>query len=138
MPLSIDERIATNGLLMEREAAYARVSEIEGAINQLLQGEYPFPVPDSVPPSCMKRKPPKAQRGTKAPRKKPAIKLRRLKETEVAYRYSWLENGEEKEATTIESRLIDTFVKSPPEGVRILKIDTIDIDGNLVESLYAS
>lgn len=137
MPLSTEERIATNGLLIEREAEYARVAGIEAQINQLLQGEYPLPVPDSIPPSCMKRKAPKAAKAKKEAKPKP-IKLRRLSEEEYAYRYRWTERGADHEATTIDARWIDGFVKSPPEGVRILGIDTIDIEGASIEMIYSN
>ena len=39
MPLSKEERIATIGLLIKREAEYARVDGIEVKTNQFLQGD---------------------------------------------------------------------------------------------------
>ena len=54
MLVSSEERIAINSLLIEREAAYARVSQIEESIHHLLDAHYPFPTPKSLPPSLPK------------------------------------------------------------------------------------
>ena len=137
MPLSTEERIATNGLLIEREAAYAHVAGLEAQINQLLEGGYPFSAPKATPPSLLKRKAPKNAKPKKQPTSKP-IKLRRLKDDECAYQYTWSERGIEHVATAIDARKIEVFVKNPLEGVSILKIDALDIDGKEISLLYSN
>ena len=99
MPLSKEERIATIGLLIKREAEYARVDGIEVKTNQF----YKATAPNAIPPSHMKRKAPKTSKAKKAPAPK-SIKLRRLKDDECAYRYVWLERGAEQIVTTIDAR----------------------------------
>jgi hypothetical protein len=137
MSLSTEERIATTGMLIEREAVYARVAEIETEINQLFQGAYPFPAPESIPPSLSKRKAKQAPKAKAAkPPGAPVIKLRRLREGECAYRYVWLAKGAEQNATSIDARLVETFIKSPPPGIQILRVETVDIESIPQETLY--
>jgi hypothetical protein len=134
MSPTTEERIATTGLLIEREAAYARVAEIEAEINGLLRGKYPFPTPEEIPPSLTKRKPKKAAQ-QKPPKSQP-IKLRRLKDDECAYRYRWLEKGAERQACSIHAGLIENFIKTPPAHIRILAVETVDIDASVQDTLH--
>jgi hypothetical protein len=140
MALSTEDSIATTSMLIERESAYARIAEIEVEIDRLFQGAYPFPCPESVPPSQTGPKAKKARKAKKAKASKPAkrrgIKLRRLKEGEYAYRYLWREKDAEQVAIAMDAGLVENFIKSPPSGIRIMKVETVDIDSLAQETLY--
>ncbi len=136
MSVSTEELIAINGLLIEREGAYARVGEIEQSINRILGGEYPFDTPEAIPPSAYKRKkvkktPRAAQKTANAP-----IKLRRLKAGECAYRLTWSEKGEPQTSEATELRAIEKLIKQPLPGMKLLKVETLDADAAVVESIY--
>lgn len=135
---STEDLIAINGLLIEREASYARVGELEASINQLLQGNYPFPTPECIPPSAQKRKSAKRKKAvsTKAP---PSPKLRRLRVDEFAYRIHWRHSdGTESHSEITEFKAIDTLIKSPQSGAKLLGIETLDSESGVVDCLYRS
>lgn len=134
MSISTEELIAINGLLIEREGAYARVSNIEQDIEKILGGEYPFPTPEAVPPSHHKRKPNKKPK-TKAT-KKAHPKLRRLKTGEYAYQITWLENGTQNQQTILQPAAIDTLIKDPLPNCKLLHVATLDANSQVVEQIY--
>ncbi len=135
MSVSTEELIAINGLLIEREGAFARVSEIEQSINRLLGDEYPFDAPEAVPPSAFKRKALKQKRITEA--KAPdAPKIRRLKAGECAYRFTWSEKDGVHVREATELRPIEALIKQPLPGTKLLKVETLDLDSAVVDCLY--
>jgi len=136
MSQSTEERIAIDGLLIKREADYARVFEIETEINELLGADYPFPAPDFIPLSKQKRKRPKSSKALKSSNQEKPLKLRRLKPEECAYRYTWLEHGKQNEAEALSPTTVIQFLKDPPTGVKLLSVQTINYNGEPLETLH--
>ncbi|WP_269523998.1 hypothetical protein [Coraliomargarita parva] len=134
MSVSREELIAINGLLIQREAAYARVGGIERAINDLLGADYPFDVPEAIPPSLVRRK--TVKRKAPAKDKSAELKLRRLKEDECAYRFTWTEHGQRQTRVVTDLRNVDAFIKCPLPGMKLLKVETLDLNSKLVDCLF--
>ena len=127
MSISTEELIAINGLLIEREAAFARVGGIEQSINELLGGDYPFPTPEAIPASTHKRKAKK--KATKAPKPKGPPKLRRLRSPEVAYRIHTIEQGETQQRDTSDLKPLEAIINGTISGIRLSKVETINSSG---------
>lgn len=134
MSISSEELIAINGLLIKREAAFARVGSIEQSINELLGGDYPFPTPEAIPTSTQKRKAKK--KAAKAPKAKGPPKLRRLRAPEVAYRIHTMVKGEAQSRELTDLKPIDSIVKGQIAGIRLSKVETLDSKGDAVEVLF--
>ena len=134
MSISTEELIAINGLLIEREGAYARVGNIEQSINQLLGGDYPFPAPETIPTSTQKRKAKK--KTAKAAKPKGPLKLRRLRNPEVAYRIHTLEHNEPKQGESQDLKPLDAIITGTISGIRLSKVETVNNRGEVVEILY--
>ncbi|ADE55351.1 hypothetical protein [Coraliomargarita akajimensis] len=135
MSVPTEDLIAINGLLIEREGAFARVSDIEQSINQLLGDDYPFAAPEHVPPSRQKRKVVKGKKSSKA-KKQTAPKIRRLLSGEHAYRLTWSEHGNTHTSTATDVRSIESLIKQPLQGMRLLKVETLDLDSAVLECIY--
>lgn len=133
MPASTEELIAINSLLIQREAAFARVHELEQKIDQLLGDNYPFEAPSVALPSALKKKPAKAN---KAERKAAPFKPRRLNENEVGYRISSQDRGQNTQQELTDLRLIEALLAETLPDMKILKIETIDLAGTAIETLF--
>jgi hypothetical protein len=134
MSASTEELIAINSLLIEREAEFARVHSIEAEISALLGAEYPFEPPEVTIPSTIKKKPSKTKRSAKeAP-----IKVRRLVDGEVAYRFTWIDKGQTVSSELTELKAVDNLINDTLPGMKLLKIETLDFDSATVQVLYAS
>ncbi|MGZ0656843.1 hypothetical protein ACWPKS_14650 [Coraliomargarita sp. W4R72] len=133
MSASSEELIAINSLLIEREAALARVHITESRINELLGGEYPFEAPSVALPSSIKKKVVKAK---KVKAKPVALKPRRLNLGEVAYRITWTEKGQTTEQNATELKHLNALLQETLPGMKLLKIQTLDLDGEPVETLF--
>jgi hypothetical protein len=132
MPASTEELIAINSLLIEREAEFARVHSIEAQISQLLGAEYPFDPPEVIVPSTTRKKPVKASRAAKvAP-----IKLRRLVQGEIAYRFTWIDKGQTVTNELTELKAVDALINDALPGMKLLKVETLDFDSATVERLH--
>lgn len=132
MSASTEELIAINSLLIEREAEFARVHSIEAQISELLGAEYPFDPPKAVIPSTIKKKASKTKR---APQAKP-IKIRRLAEGEVAYRFTWIDKGQTVTNELTELKAVNELINDTLPGMKLLKVETLDFDSATVETLY--
>jgi hypothetical protein len=134
MSASPEELIAINSLLIEREAALARVHITESRINELLGGEYPFEAPGVTLPSSIKKKATKKAKKTQA--KAVAIKPRRLNTGEAAYRITWTEKGQTSEQNATELKHLNALLEETLPSMKLLKIETVDLNGEPVETLY--
>lgn len=137
MSISTEELIAINGLLIEREGAFARVGDIEQSINQLLGADYPFETPEAIPPSRQKRKPVKRAKAAKAKVVGPP-KLRRLKPGECAYRFTWQNKSGTHSSEATDLKAADALVKHPLPGTKLAKVETLDLEATVVECIYES
>ncbi|MDQ8194390.1 hypothetical protein QEH59_08130 [Coraliomargarita sp. SDUM461004] len=134
MSASSEELIAINSLLIEREAELARVYATESRINQLLGADYPFEAPGVTLPSSIKRKKPTKAKKVKA--KAAVIKPRRLDTGEAAYRITWTERGQSTQQNAADLKHLNALLKEPLPSMKLLKVQTIDIAGAPVETLY--
>jgi hypothetical protein len=132
MSASTEELIAINSLLIEREAEFARVHSIEAQISALLGAEYPFDPPEVIIPSTIKKKAIK----TKPAAKEAAIKIRRLADREIAYRFSWLDKSQAVTNELTELKAVDALINDTLPGMKLLKVETLDFDSATVQTLY--
>lgn len=130
--MSIDELVAVNSLLIQRETCLADLSHIESTISDILGEPFPFDPPPVELPSTKKGKRAKAAKKVKP--KKPK-KIRRLKEGESAYRVTLSENGETETHILLDFSPFQDLVDNPLPHHRILTIETIDIEEEQVELL---
>jgi hypothetical protein len=135
--VSPEELIQINHLLIEREAAFARVHTLEQAIHKLLGAEYPLPAPPAALPSTLHKKATKAKKNPTPTSAVKGPKARRLADGEVAYRVSWRENGEPRETELTDLRSLEPIIEESLPAIRLLSITTIDIDGHVMDTLYA-
>lgn len=131
--MSIDELVAVNSLLIERETCLADLSHIETTISDILGQAYPFPVPETPLPSTRKGKRAKA---LKKPKAKAAPKIRRLKEGETGYRVTLVENGETKTHELLDMSPFQQLLAQPLPHHRIQSVVTIDDSLEFVDTLY--
>jgi hypothetical protein len=134
MSASTEELIAINSLLIEREAEFARVHSIEAQMAELLGAPYPLEPPEVIVPSTIKKK---ATKATRAAKVKP-LKVRRLAEGEVAYRFTWIDKGQTVINELTELKTVETLIHDTLPGMKLLKIETLDLDSNTVERLHES
>ena len=126
-----ESQIRINTLLLEREALFLRVHELEGTVSAIFGEPYPFERPPL--PSDSRRK------GKAKPRKAKAdatIKLRKLAPDEVAYLVTYLDHENEKtEAHDTPDPLI-TLLATQSKTLQVQAIATIDGNGTVIEQLY--
>ncbi len=135
MSASPEELIAINSLLIEREAAFARVHTVENRINELLGASYPFEAPAVELPSTLKKKATKTKK-TKATMNR--IKPRRLNEDEVAYRLTWIDKGQTIEQNATELKQLHGLLEETLPGMKLLKIETLDLHSQVLEVIFES
>lgn len=133
MPVSTEELIAINSLLIEREAAFARVHELEATINQRLGVKYPFPAPTVALPALVKKKPFKTK---KQQNKTTVFKARRLLANEVGYRISSLERGQISQQELTDLRLINPLLQENLPDCKLITIETINLTGQVIDTLF--
>lgn len=136
----MNNQIQINQKLMDREDLLVDVFDLERQINVILGGEpYPLAPPDDLP-SRQKRKKPKRKA---APKKAPAVRLRKLDpESEKAYRVEYLEQDESVIEIHLDARPVVLLINTELPNTRVLKVETIaqNEDGELqtVEVIYES
>ena len=126
-----ESQIRINTLLLEREALFLQVHELEHAVNAIFGEPYPFDHP--ILPSNTRRK------SKTKPRQAPAdapIKLRKLAEGEVAYRVTYLDHGDEKTEAHDTPDPLTTLLASQSKTLQVQTIATIDGKGTILEQLY--
>lgn len=133
--MSIDELVAVNSLLIERETSLADLSHIETTISDILGEPYPFPPPSTPLPSTLKSARAKA---LKQPKAKTAPKIRRLKEGEIGYRVTLLENGQSHTHDLLDFCPFQDLLARPLPHHRILSVATIDDAHAPIDTLFDS
>jgi hypothetical protein len=127
-----ESQIRINTLLLEREALFLRVHELEHAISTLFGEPYPFIRPSLPSDTRLKSKAKPRKSTTEAP-----IKLRKLAEGEVAYRVTYLDHGDEKTEEHDTPDPLQTLLATQSKTLQVKSIETIDQTGTAVEPLYA-
>lgn len=126
--------IRLNQLLLEREAQFVRVHSLEQAAAKILGEPYPFTRP--ALPSDVRRKAKPAPRGATAGLRE-QLQLRRLEETETAYRvtYRQAERVVTEEHDAFEA--VRTLLSSQTARLEVQKIETLDTTGAVKAVLFA-
>ncbi|WP_378924065.1 hypothetical protein [Pelagicoccus mobilis] len=133
--MSIDELVAVNSLLIERETCLADLSHIEHTISDILGEAYPFEDPKVELPSRKKGKRAKAPKKQKA---KAPPKIRRLKPGESGYRVTLLENGEVQTHDLLDFAPFQSLLATPLPHHRIQKVEILDDSFESADILFES
>jgi len=133
--MSIDELVAVNSLLIERETSLADLSHIERTITDILGQPYPFQEPAAALPSRKKGKRAKAPKKQKA---KATPKIRRLKDGETGYRVTLHENGQVQTHDLLDFAPFQTLLAKPLPHHRIQKVETLNDSLAPSDTLYES
>ncbi|WOO42881.1 hypothetical protein [Rubellicoccus peritrichatus] len=132
MELTHQKRVELERLLLLREAAFARIHDLEARINVTFGDSYPMPAPPDLPSM---RKPAK-KRAKKKKAAKRAIKIRPLQDTEVAYKLCYQQGGNKVEEQHLNPKAIDRLIQLPLSESQIRSVDTINDTGEIVERLW--
>jgi hypothetical protein len=123
--MAADSQIRINALLLQREALFVRVHEIEQATAAIFGEPYPFTRP-ALPSDHRGKRKPSARPGSSATKDKP---LRKLEADEVAYRVTYRQLGQTRTETHDSPDALRTLLASQSEQLQVLIIETITADG---------
>lgn len=126
-----EAQIRINALLLEREALFVRIHEIERAAAVLLREPYPFIRP--VLPSDQRVKRKSAARGVLAHAKE---KLRKLEPGEVAYRVTYRQLGQVRTETHDSVEALRTLLAAQGAQLQVHAIETLDAGGGVKATLH--
>jgi len=126
-----ESQIRINTLLLEREALFVRIHEIERAASTLLREPYPFTRPPLPSDQRGKRKP--TSRSTHASGKD---KLRKLEPGETAYRVTYRQLGQTRTETHDSPDALRTLLASQSAQLHVLAIETLDARGEVTATLH--
>ena len=127
-----ETQIRINTLLLEREALFLRVHELEHAASAILGEPFPFALP--AIPSTARRKKGKAK--PRQPATAPKFKLRKLEAHEVAYRVTYQDHDDLKTEEHDTPNPLQTLLAAQGKTLAVQSIETLDATGTPVEQLY--
>ncbi|MDF3055856.1 MAG: hypothetical protein K0R17_71 [Rariglobus sp.] len=121
-----DSQIRINALLLEREALFVRIHEIERATSALLREPYPFTRPTLPSDQRVKRRStaPGASPGTKE-------KLRKLEDDELVYRVTYRQLGQTRVETHDSPDALRTLLAAQGAQLQVQMIETLDAAGTV-------
>ncbi|MES2696573.1 MAG: hypothetical protein V4773_24100 [Verrucomicrobiota bacterium] len=127
--MSSAQQIRLNQLLLEREAQFVRVYDLEQAAAAILGEPYPFIKPPLPSDARGKKKP-------SAPRAGARDRLRRLEDGETAYRvtYRQFERTLTEEHDDLDA--LRTLLAAQGAQLQVLRIETLDTGGSPKEALF--
>lgn len=128
-----ESQIRINTLLLEREALFVRVHELEGAIDAIF-GE-PFPHTRPPLPSDQRSK---KKRKAKAKAADSRIKLRKLDEGETAYRLIYQQGGVTLTEQHDNADALNTLLAAQGDHLKVRSIETIDHTGTPLALLFGT
>ncbi|EIP97781.1 hypothetical protein OpiT1DRAFT_02229 [Opitutaceae bacterium TAV1] len=128
-----DQQIRINALLLEREALFVRVHDLERAAAKILGEEYPFTRP--LLPSDVKAKTRPKKKPARAPATDP---LRKLEPGETAWRVTWTHAGQEYQETHDNADALRTLLASQGGQLRVTRLETVDAAGDTRAVLLGS
>ena len=131
--MSADSQIRINALLLQREALFVRVHEIEGAVSKLLREPYPFTRP--ALPSDQRGKKKAPARATAASAKD---KLRKLEPDETAYRVTYRQQGQIRVETHDSPDALRTLLAAQSAQLEVQLIETINGAGTTKAVLHGA
>jgi hypothetical protein len=127
-----ESQIRINTLLLEREALFVRIHEIERAASALLREPYPFTRPPLPSDQRGKRKP--TARGASAGAKD---KLRKLEPGETAYRVTYRQLGHARTEIHESAEALRTLLASQNAQLQVVTIETLDSRGEISATLLS-
>lgn len=119
--MSSDSQIRVNALLLQREALFVRIHEIEGAVSTLLREPYPFTRPALPSDRRVKRKAPARAAATGA-----KDKLRKLEPDEAGYRVTYRQQGQVRVETHDSPDALRTLLAAQGAQLEVRLIETVD------------
>ena len=131
--MSADSQIRINALLLQREALFVRVHEIEGAVSKLLGEPYPFTRP--ALPSDQRGKKKSPARAAAAGAKD---KLRKLEPDETAFRVTYRQQGQLRVETHDSLEALRTLLAAQSAQLEVQLIETLGSDGTIKAVLHGS
>jgi hypothetical protein len=129
--MSADSQIRINALLLEREALFVRIHEIEQAAAALLREPYPFIRPALPSDQRIRRKP--SVRGAQAGAKG---KIRNLEGDETAYRVTYRQLGQTRVETHDSADALRTLLAAQGAQLQVQTIETLDAAGAVIAVLH--
>ena len=127
-----ESQIRINTLLLEREALFLRVHELENAAAAIL-GE-PFPFPRHPLPSDKRSK--KKRKPAKAKTADTKIKIRKLESGETAYRVTYAQGGEVLTELHDTPEPLTTLLATQSPRLKVQSIETLDEIGTPIAQLH--
>jgi hypothetical protein len=128
-------QVKINALLMQREAAFVRIWEIEQRLQQILGQPFPLTIPVDLP----SRRPPR-KAGAKARQADARPRIRSLlREGETAWLITYRHRGEVHQRLETSADTIRDLAGIDTPFLHILRIDTVrvtDAGNETVETLY--
>lgn len=122
-----------NQLLLEREAQFVRVHDLEQAATRILGEPYPFTRP-ALPSDTRSR------RKTTASRPAPALRdrVRKLEPGESAYRVTYRAHDRVVTEDHDNPDALRTLLATQGAALAIVRIETVDTHGTPVATLFAA
>lgn len=128
-------QVKINALLMQREAAFVRIWEIEQRLQQILGQPFPVTVPGDLP----SRQPPrKANAKARATEARPRIRSL-LREGETAWLITYRHRGEIHQRLETSADTLRDLPSIDTPFLHILRIDTVcvtDTGHDVIETLF--
>ena len=130
--MSDASQIRINALLLEREALFVRIHEIERAASVLLREPYPFTRPQ-LPSDMRGKRKPAARAGNVRAAGGAATKdaLRKLEPDETAYRVTYRQFGQTKVETHESAEALRTLLAAQSAQLQVLTLETVDANGTV-------
>lgn len=128
-------QIRINALLLEREALFVRIHEIERTASALLREPYPFTRPPL--PSDLRGKRKSTARGPRTDGATAKDSLRKLETDETAYRVTYRQFGQTKVETHESAEALRTLLAAQGAQLQVLALETVDADGAVKAVLKA-
>ena len=132
--MSDASQIRINALLLEREALFVRIHEIERAASALLREPYPFTRPQL--PSDVRGKRKSAARSTRQDGTAAKNSLRKLEPGEAAYRVTYRQFGQTKVETHESAEALRTLLAAQSAQIQVLALETVGADGEVKAVLH--
>ncbi len=131
-----DQQIRINELLLQREELFLRIHAAETEAARILGEPYPFTRPTLPSDRRVKRKPGPARASDGTKKSAPEAALRRLEESEAAYRVTYRQFGREVTETHLEQAALATLLASQAAHLQVLRIETLDPAGAVRATLF--
>ena len=126
------DEIQINELLMQREEQFNIVYDLEQEVEKILGIPIAFELPRSLPSQAKRKKVPKPKKQNLIPK----FKLPGLSSDEIAYQITYQSSTETIIEKHIDQTPLETLLKNTPKSIRIIKIETVNRDGNPANQLY--